>query len=483
MVKQAPKQVSSGLRQEKTLAPKRKSESTDARHRCGVTRRSDEVHESGQSKGVTLSGFTERSTEEDEPLSETKPFDISKEIVEEAFECVRASKGAAGVDGQTIEDFEKNLEKNLYKIWNRMSSGTYFPPAVRGVEIPKDHGKGVRLLGVPTVADRVAQTVVKMYLEPLVEPKFHPDSYGYRPGKSQHQALTEARKRCWKYDWVLDLDISKFFDNLDHELVMDAVKKHTNCKWMLLYIERWLKAPMQMKDGTLVARDRGSPQGSAISPLISNIFMHHVFDEWMQTKFAYIPFERYADDVLAHCVSESQAKYVREAIMKRLALYKLELHPEKTRIVYCKDGNRKGSSEHERFDYLGFTFRPRMSKNKSGQYFVSFSPATSDNAAKKIRETIRKWRLHLRSDKSLNDLAHVSNDVVRGWINYYGYFYKSALIPSLKQLNEYLVRWAMRKYKKLKRHPTRARSWLAQIAQREPNLFAHWKFGLLPLAG
>jgi len=416
-------------------------------------------------------------------LSKPKPFDISKKIVWEAYKRVKGSKGAAGVDGETIEDFEKNLKKNLYKIWNRMSSGTYFPPAIRGVEIPKDHGKGVRMLGVPTVADRVAQTVVKMYLEPLVEPKFHTDSYGYRPGKSQHQALTVARQRCWKYNWVLDLDISKFFDNLDHELVMDAVKKHTDSKWMLLYIERWLKAPMQMKDGALVARDRGSPQGSVVSPLISNIFMHDVFDDWMRTEFASLPFERYADDGLVHCVSEKQAKYVRDAIAKRLALYKLELHPEKTRIVYCKDANRKGSYEQEQFDFLGYTFRPRLSMNSKEEYFVNFSPAVSDNAAKKIRKTIRSWHLHMRSDKSLSDLAHMYNGEVRGWINYYGRFYKSALYPSLRQLNDYLVRWAMRKYKMLKRHPTRAWKWLAQIAHREPTLFAHWKFGLLPLAG
>lgn len=420
---------------------------------------------------------------EDEPLSKPKPFDISKKIVWEAYKRVKESKGAAGVDGETIEDFERNLKKNLYKIWNRMSSGTYFPPAIRCVEIPKDHGKGVRMLGVPTVADRVAQTVVKMYLEPLVEPIFHTDSYGYRPGKSQHQALTVARKRCWKYNWVLDFDISKFFDNLDHKLVMDAVKKHTDCKWMLLYIERWLKAPMQMKDGTLVARDRGSPQGSVVSPLLSNIFMHHVFDDWMRTEFASLPFERYADDGLVHCASERQAKTVRDAIAKRLALYKLELHPEKTRIVYCKDADRTGSYEHERFDFLGFTFRPRLSKNRWGKHFVNFSPAISDNAEKKIRETIRSWRLNLRSDKSLSDLAHMFNTEVQGWINYYGRFYKSALYPSLRQLNNYLVRWATRKYKKLKRHSTRAMRWLACIAQREPTLFAHWRFGLLPLAG
>jgi RNA-directed DNA polymerase len=328
------------------------------------------------------------------------------------------------------------------------------------------------------VGDRIAQMVVKLYLEPEVEPHFHLDSYGYRPCKSAHDAVGIARERCWKYDYVIDLDIKGFFDNLDHSLILRAVKKHTSTEWILLYIERWLKAPIQLEDGTLTSRDRGTPQGSVISPLLANIFMHHAFDNWMQENHPYAPFERYADDALVHCKSEQQAKFMLAAISKRLGQCRLELHPEKTRIVYCKDELRKRSYEHERFDFLGFTFRPRLSKNKKGKHFVNFSPAISDKAGKEISRTIRSWQLHLRSDKSLEDLARMFNAQVQGWINYYGRFYKSAMYPMLRHIEMFLIRWATRKYKRLRRHRTRAKIWLGCIARREPNLFAHWRMGL-----
>jgi RNA-directed DNA polymerase len=418
----------------------------------------------------------------EEPVSKPKPkpFDISKEVVWEAYLRVKANKGAAGVDGESIEEFEENLKGNLYKLWNRMSSGSYFPPPVRMVEIPKPGGRGVRVLGVPTVADRIAQTVVKTYLEPKVEPMFHPDSYGYRPGRSALQAVAACRERCWRADWVIDLDIKAFFDNLDHELVMRTVRKHTDLAWVHLYVQRWLEAPMQREDGTLVARDRGSPQGSAISPLLANLFMHYAFDAWMKREFPQLQFERYCDDLVVHCVSERQARYVRAAIAKRLTECRLEMHPEKTRIVYCKDADRSGSYEHERFDFLGYGFRPRLSKSKYGKHFVNFTPAVSDEAAKAIRKEIRGWKLHERSDKTLGDLARMFNAVVQGWINYYGRFYKSALYASLRPLNEYLARWAERKYKRLRRHQGRARRFIAGVALREPTLFAHWRFGLRP---
>jgi len=414
-------------------------------------------------------------------LDKTKSFDISKWVVYDAYLRVKANQGAAGVDEESIEDFEKDLKRNLYKIWNRMSSGTYFPPPVRSVEIPKNDGKGgIRRLGVPTVSDRIAQTVVKLYLEPEVESLFHPDSYGYRPNKSALDAVAKARERCWRHDWVLELDIVAFFDRLDHSLVMSAVRKHTNCKWILLYIERWLKAPLQMKDGTLVQRDCGSPQGSVISPLISNIFMHHVFDMWMHEEFRHVPFERYADDGIAHCKTEKQARYVRDSIAKRLAQFKLDLHPDKTRIVYCKDADRRGSYEHEQFDFLGFLFRPRLSKNKHGKHFVNFTPAASEKARKEISREIRSWNIQMRSDKSIGDLALMFNKIVQGWINYYGRFYKSRLYPILRHLNHDLVIWARKKYKRLRAGSRRARRWIARIAQREPNLFAHWRFGVRP---
>jgi RNA-directed DNA polymerase len=413
----------------------------------------------------------------EELLDTAKPFAISKKIVWQAYLRVKASKGAAGVDDESIADFERDLKNNLYKIWNRMSSGSYFPPPVRTVSIPKSNG-GTRQLGIPTVGDRIAQTVVKIYLEPKVEPVLHPDSYGYRPGRSAHDALAVARQRCWRNDWVVDLDIRGFFDNLDHVLLMRAVKKHTDTDWIILYIERWLVAPVQLPDGTLVKRDRGSPQGSVISPLLANIFLHHAFACWMQKEYPHIPFEYYADDVLVHCRTRRQANFLRQAIAERMSQCKLELHPEKTRIVYCKDDDRRGSHEHERFDFLGYTFRARRSKSKDGHFFVNFSPAISDKAAKAIRAEIRSWQMHQRADKSLDDLARMFNAKVQGWINYYGRFYKSAMYPTLRRLEEELVLWARRKHRRFKYHKTRAIYWLGSIARREPALFSHWKLGL-----
>ena len=413
-------------------------------------------------------------------MSKPKPYVISKEVVWEAYRKVKANKGAAGIDGESIAEFERDLKGNLYKLWNRMSSGSYFPPPVRMVEIPKSGGRGVRVLGVPTVADRIAQTVVKMYLEPKVEPIFHPDSYGYRPGRSALDAVATCRERCWRADWVIDLDIKAFFDTLDHELVMRAVRKHTGQAWILLYVQRWLKAPMQREDGSLVARDRGSPQGSAISPLLANLFMHYAFDSWMRREFPHIGFERYCDDAVIHCKSERQAMYVRDAIARRLAECRLEMHAEKTRIVYCKDSDRTGSYEHERFDFLGYGFRPRLSKSRTGKRFVNFTPAVSDEAVKEIGQRIRNWHLHKRSDETLSDLALMANATVRGWINYYGRFCPSELHPPLRRINEYLIRWAERKHKRLLGRTQRAHDFLADVARREPNLFAHWRYGLRP---
>ena len=408
-------------------------------------------------------------------MSKAKPFCISKRVVFEAYKRVRANRGAAGVDEESIADFDKDLKNNLYKIWNRMSSGSYFPPAVRLVEIAKKDG-GQRKLGVPTVSDRIAQMVAKMYFEPEVDCYFHPDSYGYRPGKSAIEAVSVARKRCWRYDWVLDLDIKGFFDNIDHELLMRAVRKHTDNKWLLLCIERWLKAPVQAEDGTLISRGKGSPQGSVISPLLANLFLHYAFDEWMRRNHDSIPFERYADDILVHCKSEKQARWIKTVIEERLNQCGLELHPVKTKTVYCKDSFRKGNYPDKKFDFLGYTFRPRRSKDRYGRFFVSFLPAVSDEAAKSMRGKIRGWRMHRMTDKSIEDLACMFNPVIRGWINYYSQFYKSALYPILKQLNHALQRWAYRKYKKLHGRKRKALQLLQRIAKQVPHMFAHWRF-------
>ncbi len=407
-------------------------------------------------------------------MSKAKPFSISKRVVFEAYRRVKSNQGTAGVDGESIADFEEDLKNNLYKIWNRMSSGSYFPPAVRLVEIAKKGG-GRRKLGVPTVSDRIAQMVAKMYFEPEVEPYFHPDSYGYRVRKSAIEAVGVARERCWRYNWVLDLDVKAFFDEIDHKLLMRAVRKHTDNKWLLLYIERWLKAPVQAADGTLVSREKGSPQGSVISPLLANLFLHYAFDEWMRRNYENIPFERYADDIVVHCRSEEQARWIKAVIEERLNQCRLELHPEKTKIVYCKNSNRQGNYPNEKFDFLGYSFQPRLSKSRYGEFFLGFLPAVSNEAAKSMRRTIRSWRIHRKTDKSLKELARMFNPVIRGWINYYGRFYKSALYPILDQLNRALQRWAMRKYKKLRRRKRRAFHWLGRIAKQMPYLFAHWR--------
>jgi RNA-directed DNA polymerase len=418
----------------------------------------------------------------EEPLSKAKPFSISKRVVLEAFKRVKSNQGAAGVDDESIAEFEQDLKNNLYKVWNRMSSGCYFPPPVREEEIPKDGGKK-RKLGIPTVSDRVAQAVAKIYLEPKVEPHFHEDSYAYREGKSAVEAVGVARQRCWWYDWVVDLDIKGFFDNLDHELTLRAVRKHTDCKWLLLYIERWLKAPVQLKDGSLVDRDKGTPQGGVISPLLANLFLHYAFDQWMRRSYPSIPFERYADDIIVHCRSERQAKWIKSVIEKRLRECKLELHPEKTKIVYCKDANRRRDYPDEKFVFLGYEFRARGAKSRFGNLFVNFSPAISPKAAKAVRDEIRSWKLHRMSDKSLEELSQMINPVVRGWINYYGSYYRTALYPIFDQLNGALRRWARRKYKRLRGTMRRAKHWLGRIARRQRYLFAHWRHGARPTAG
>jgi RNA-directed DNA polymerase len=384
------------------------------------------------------------------------------------------------VDDESIADFEAGRKANLYKLWNRMSSGSYFPPPVRAVSIPKKGGKGSRTLGVPTVADRIAQTVVAMYLEPMVEPLFHPDSYGYRPHRSALDAVGVCRERCWRQDWVIDLDIRAFFDSVDHALVCKAVAAHTDRRWILLYVTRWLNAPLQHADGTVEPRDRGTPQGSAISPVLANLFMHYAFDTWMARMFPTVRFERYCDDVVVHCGTERQARVVRDTIARRLAACGLELHPGKTRIVYCKDSNRTGSYEHERFDFLGYTFRPRLAVSRAGKRFVSFSPAVSRDAQRAMGATIRAWRINRRSRQTLEEFAAVINPIVRGWLNYYGRFYRSQLRPVLRRINVYLVRWAMNKYKRLRGRPPRARAWLLAVYRRQPDLFEHWQAAMRP---
>ncbi len=408
-------------------------------------------------------------------MSTGKAFEIPKALVWAAYADVKRSGGGPGADRLTMKDFDKDRSGRLYKVWNRMSSGSYMPPPVLQVEIPKNDG-GIRKLGIPTIGDRIAQAAVKRYLEPLVEPHFHEDSFGYRPGRSALDAVGRTRQRCWRDDWVLDLDIESFFDTLDHVLVMRAVRRFTDCRWVLLYIERWLLADVQLQDGTIHRRSRGTPQGGVISPLLANIFLHLAFDEWMSEEFPRVHFERYADDIVVHCRSKEQLDRVRSRIEQRMALCKLSINPEKTRVVYCKGSNRPGSWECQSFDFLGYSFRPRVARDRRGKFFVSFSPAISPKAARKLRQKIRRdWCLKERTFLGLNEIAHRLNPIIRGWINYYGRFCRSALHSVLNHINTALQAWAMRKFKRLRRRRSRARAWLNRVARRDPRLFAHWQ--------
>jgi len=411
----------------------------------------------------------------------TKPFAVPKTLVWEAFQRVKANGGSAGVDDESIAKFEQNLGDNLYKLWNRMGSGSYFPPPVKAVPIPKKIG-GTRILGVPTVADRVAQTVVKKVLEPVLESVFDRDSFGYRPGRSALDAVELVRRRSWKYDWVVEFDIKGLFDNIDHELLLRAVRKHCSTPWVLLYIERWLKAPMETEDGKRIARERGTPQGGVVSPLLANLFLHYALDAWMRREMCSVRFCRYADDGVIHCQSEAQARFVLRKLGERLRECGLELHPEKTKVVYCRDINRQGEFPTIQFTFLGYTFRPRKAVDKYGRVYVNFSPAVSREALKTMRQTVRGWHLQLMGDKELSDLSNMFGPVLRGWSNYYGRFYPTALKPLWRHVNDYLVRWMQRKYKRLARGVTRAARALGRAAENAPRSFVHWEKGFIPAA-
>lgn len=433
-------------------------------------------------KGSDSRAAARRQPKGEERGANAKAFDIPKQLVVEAYRRVKANRGAAGVDGESLQQFEADRKNQLYKIWNRLSSGAYFPPPVRLVEIEKEGG-GIRPLGIPTVADRIAQAVVKLVLEPGVDPQFHVDSDGYRPGKSAHAAVAQARRRCWTYDWVVDLDIKGFFDNLPHDLVERAVARHTTLPWVRLYVARWLRAPVQRPDGTQEQRDKGTPQGGVISPMLANLFLHYALDRWLQREYPIGPFERYADDMILHCRSEQEAQRVLAAVRERLAACGLELHPTKTRIVYCKDGRRRQQYEHVSFDFLSYTFRARPARDRQGKTFVGFLPAISRTKAKTLRQAIAEWRLTSRTSQSLSELAMLTNATIRGWMNYYGRFYRSECQQVLQSLNHALVRWAHRKFKDLRRRSlSAAREWLRRVALRDPTALALWQYGVIPSA-
>jgi RNA-directed DNA polymerase len=408
-----------------------------------------------------------------EPRLQGKSQDIPKRLIWAAWLKVKSNGGAAGADGVTIEQFETRLADNLYRLWNRMSSGSYFPGPVRAVEIPKKGG--TRVLGIPNVIDRVAQTAAVLALEPNVEKVFHSDSYGYRPGRSPIDAVRVCRQRCFRRDWVVDLDVKAFFDSVPWDLMLKAVARHTTQPWVMMYVERWLQAPMLMPDGALTHRVKGTPQGGPISPLIANIFLHYGFDTWMTREFPGIWFERFADDAVVHCVTERQAHRVQDAIGCRLAEVGLLLHPDKTRVVYCKDGRRRQDYSQVTFTFCGYLFRPRKAYHKaSGQPYTGFLPAMAPGKLTDVSRKVAALRLHRRTTGNLEDLAEEVNPIIRGWLNYFTEFYPSAVKPIGRRMDRHLMRWARRKYKRLERSDKRARAWLRGVRKRAPNLFAHW---------
>jgi group II intron reverse transcriptase/maturase len=410
-----------------------------------------------------------------EPRLKGKSHVIPKRLVWDAWLKVKDNGGAAGADGVTIEQFEEDLSGNLFRLWNRMSSGSYFPGPVRAVEIPKKGG--IRVLGIPNVVDRIAQTAAAMALEPSVEPMFHEDSYAYRPGRAPVDAVTVCRERCFRKDWVVDLDIRAFFDSVPWDLMLRAVVHHTDQKWVVLYVERWLKAPMQRPDGSLVQRVKGTPQGSPISPVLANLFLHYGLDAWMVREFPAVPFERFADDAVIHCVSERQACVVRAAVARRLAEVGLELHPDKTRIVYCKDSNRRGTYEQVSFTFCGYTFQPRKAYNQRLHVaFTGFMPAVSPGKLTLMSRRVASWRIHRRVNLTLNDLAAGINQVLRGWLAYFTAFYPSAVSPLCDRIDNHLMRWARWKYKRLECSGKRTRAWLTGVQTRTPGLFVHWHY-------
>ena len=405
-------------------------------------------------------------------MAGAKSYEIAKREVMDAYKRVKANGGAAGADGVTLQEFERDLQRNLFRIWNRLSSGSYFAPPVKRVEMREEDGK-IRPLGIPTVGDRIAQMVVKQRLEPELEPLFDKNSYGYRPNRSAHDALRVARKQCWKHDWVLDLDIKGFFDNLDWKLLMKAVRKHAKSGWVELCIQRWLQADVILPDGTVQTRDRGTPQGGVISPLLANLFLHYAFDKWMGRRHPGVPFERYADDIICHCDSKAQAEELKAELDSRLGECGLQLNPSKTKIVYCADEHRREHDETCRFDFLGYTFKPRSAAGR-GKVFTTFTPAVSDKAVAAMHREVRSWNLSKRGSQSLAQLRAEIVPKVRGWVQYYGEFRPSTLYRALRPLDEHLVHWAQRKYKQLEGHKHRAWEWLRGLQSREPRLFPHW---------
>jgi RNA-directed DNA polymerase len=409
--------------------------------------------------------------------NETKSVPISRQMAWLAYQKVRSNQGSAGIDAIGMEEFDANRSKDLCKLWNRMASGSYFPPPVKEVEIPKKDGS-VRKLGIPTIGDRVGQMVIKMFIEPRLEAVFSSNSYGYRPNKNAHQALAKVRENCWKQDWVIDLDIKGFFDNIDHNKLMLAVEKHVPENWVKLYIKRWLEAPVFTTSGELIQKQgEGTPQGGVISPLLANLFLHYAFDKWLEKTEGSVQFSRYADDVIVHCKSKVHAERILQLIHQRMESVGLELHPQKTKIVYCRDHRRKEKHPTVKFDFLGYSFQPRTAFSKKlGKLFLGYDCAISIRSRKQIADKLEELKVNKLSFKSIVGVAQYLNPMIRGWINYYGKFKMYELTKVFRLLSERLVWWARKRYKRYKTSIRKGYKWLASIRKQFPNLFYHWQF-------
>jgi RNA-directed DNA polymerase len=417
-------------------------------------------------------------------LDETRTIPISKEQVWSAWKKVKSNHGSYGIDKVSIDMVSGKAGKYLYQVWNRLSSGSYFPVAVREKGIPKGEGK-TRYLGIPTVCDRVAQMVIREELEQILEPLFSESSYAYRPNKSAHGALEQCKINCQHYKWAIDLDIKGFFDNIDWGLMIRALRHYTKVEYHVMYVKRWLKAPLKKENGEVQERTKGTPQGGVISPLLANLFLHVAFDKWFENRFPELRFERYADDIIVHCHSQKQAKFVLGLIRERMAGCKLELHPEKTKIIYCKRNYKDKlpfQPEHTSFDFLGFTFRPRKVKTKRGKFITGFRAGISNKSCAKIWDKLREMKLHRFVDKTIGQLSTIQhlNLKIQGWINYYGKHRLSDLRKVFRVLNRRILKWVLNKYKRFRRSWFKARRWLRNIANRYPHLFVHWQYGWKP---
>lgn len=398
-------------------------------------------------------------------------YDVTPAEVDAAWKAVCRAGGGAGYDEKGIKDVKEDEANHLYKVWNRLSSGSYIPAPVLLVNIPKAKG-GFRQLGIPTVIDRIAQTVIKMRLESAVQPLFHEDSYAYQAGKGAIEAVTKARERCMRMEWLLEIDIKVFFDELDHDLLMGMVEKYVTDKATLLYVKKFIKAPGRMENGEEIVREKGTPQGGVVSPVLANLYLHEAFDSWMQEEFSEIQWERYADDIIVHCVSEKQADSMKARIESRMSLFKLRLHPEKTRVVYTgtrNDHDHRGHNLSRKFTFLGYDFKPRGYKGRT-----VFTPGIGSGAMKMIRQKIKKnWRLQKRTSSTLEEIAVSENAVIRGWINYYGHYRRSDLYQLRDMIDACLVGFIKRKYKQVS---SWAQGWetLKEQRKKQPDLFCHW---------